>query len=389
MTMIDEQLIRDALSRTADGFEVPDDALERMLSKIHETAPQEFMSAEDAQGISDLPAKSATTPRAKRRKAIYKRKPVLLGGAAAAALLAAVALLATPTFLAAHRPETAQSAILMHAPNQAKTSGPNFTVSSAPGGYSMQSGAPNQAKTSGSSVPSALPKSVGRPAMIRQSGSIDLTVGKGRLTSVMAKLEGLAVGSGGFVASSQTTDIPGEAPSGSVTLQIPVADFTTVLKQVTTFGKVNTLTTSATDVTAQYVDLQARISALNVSLKQYTTIMTQASSIGDILSVQTQINAIQSQIEQLQGQLNVLGSETTYSALDVSVSETPPKPHHPPVIKPESGVVKAFNGAVGGFVHGFESVLSASGTILFVLLVIAVIIGILRFLWRGARRFMM
>ena len=54
----------------------------------------------------------------------------------------------------------------------------------------------------------------------------------------------------------------GGAPYGTITLQVPVANFSAVLKQAQALGRTTDLTTKATDVTGQYVDLQARIAAL-------------------------------------------------------------------------------------------------------------------------------
>src|SRR5208283_4200344 len=102
---------------------------------------------------------------------------------------------------------------------------------------------------------------------------------------------------------------------------VPQPSFGSVLAQVQGFGKVTSVTSTSTDVTGQYVNLQARITALQDSLQQYLTILSRATSIGDILSVQNQIDTIQSEIEQLQGQLNLLDSQTTYGSLTVSLSE--------------------------------------------------------------------
>ena len=93
----------------------------------------------------------------------------------------------------------------------------------------------------------------------------------------MSKLSAIATGAGGFVASSQTQTGSGSngPPSGTITLQVPVADFSGVLTQAEALGKTSNLTTKATDVTGQYVDLQARIDALTTTRQQYLTIMSQ------------------------------------------------------------------------------------------------------------------
>ena len=153
-------------------------------------------------------------------------------------------------------------------------------------------------------------------------------MGRGALSDTVSKLDALAGANGGFVANSQTNSgAAGGAPSGTVTLEVPVASFSTVLGEAQSLGTVSNLTTQATDVTAQYVDLQSQITALEASRQQYLTIMTKAASIGDVLAVQAQLDTLQTQIQQLQGQLAVLASETDYSKITVVVSE-PGAPHH-------------------------------------------------------------
>ena len=175
-------------------------------------------------------------------------------------------------------------------------------------------------------VPGAAPLpngAVGQSAKIEQTGTLGLTVKPGALSSTMTKLSAIATGAGGFVASSQTQTGSGSSgpPSGTITLQVPVADFSSVLTQAEALGKTSNLTTKATDVTGQYVDLQARIDALTTTRQQYLTIMTRATSIGDVLSVQEELDSVQSQIEQLQGQLQLLNSQTAYSTMTITVNE--------------------------------------------------------------------
>ena len=81
-------------------------------------------------------------------------------------------------------------------------------------------------------------------------------------------------------------------------------------KQAQALGQTSNLTTKATDVTGQYVDLQARLDALEATRQQYLSILAKATSIGDILSVQEELDSVQTQIEQLQGQLQLLSSQT-------------------------------------------------------------------------------
>jgi hypothetical protein len=147
---------------------------------------------------------------------------------------------------------------------------------------------------------------------------------------------------------------------------------------------VSSVTSTSTDVTGQYVDLQARISALQASRQQYLTILSKAETIGDILAVQSQLDTIQSEIEQLQGQLNVLDSQTAYGTLTVSLSGSGHRPVPPP--PPRSGLSSAWHDSVGGFVAGVEWLIRMAGPTLFVLLMVAALTIAARWAWRFSRR---
>ncbi|MCL4433869.1 MAG: DUF4349 domain-containing protein [Actinobacteria bacterium] len=403
MTMMDEQLIRDALADLATDIDVPEGSLDRILAAIREpvggmAGEQESAGADG--GDLERARETVTASQAEHysgwrepeemhseefgqeepefeeslngpvRSGRHRRRSIALAGGIAAALLAVLALrlAAVPTFLA--KRESTQAGSVARAASAPSNGAAHFYGANSASGRST----PSQS--------SALPSTVGKPARIEQTGSLDLVVGKGKLDATISRLTALATGNGGFVSSSQASTGSGETPSGNVTLQVPVGSFDMVLKQVSSLGKVNSVTTNATDVTAQYVNLQEQISALQASKQQYLTIMTRATSVSDILAVQSQLNNVDSQIQQLQGQLQVMTSETTYSTLSVSVTEveTSSAP------RPAGGIVKALHEAVGGFVGGVEGLLSASGSIIFGLLVVLAIVALGRFTWRGIRR---
>jgi hypothetical protein len=224
----------------------------------------------------------------------------------------------------------------------------------------------------------------GQPARIEETGAITVLVRGAQIQADVDRLTSLAVGSGGFVASTSTQSaMPGSPAQGTVTLQVPVGNFGTVVDEVKVLGKVASLTTSATDVTGRYVNLQAQITALEDSRQQYLTIMTKATTIGGILAVQSQLDNLQDQLDQLQGQLKTLGNETNYSTLAVTLAQrlaTPPPP------KPKSGLLLAWRAAVSGFVAGCEGVIRVAGPLLFALLLLGALFLSGRLAWRRLAR---
>ena len=215
---------------------------------------------------------------------------------------------------------------------------------------------------------------------------MDLTIGDGALQSALAKLTDLASAEGGFVSSDQAQLGAGSSSTGTIVLRVPQLNFEALVTQVQRVGDATSVTTTAQDVTGQYVDLQARINTLQASRQQYLTIMTRATSIGDILAVQSQLDTLQSQIEQLQGQLNVLNNETTYGTLTVSLAEVGQRHRAVPPPQQSSGLGRAWHDGVSGFVSGFEWFIRIGGPLLFVLLCLAALAILGRLVWRATRR---
>jgi Domain of unknown function (DUF4349) len=309
---------------------------------------------------------------------------VLLGLVGASGLAATVGGGAPTTSAPAYQVDHSASAGAAFPPVAAERLGA-FSAQAVPASSakSVQS-APGQSPgttTSGTTASGTTASGItGQSAKVEETGGITLVVPGAQIQPDLSRLSTLAVADGGFVAGTQTQSAaPGTPAQGTITLQVPEASFNAVLAQVRGLGRVSSLTTSASDVTGQYVDLQARITALQDSRQQYLAIMARATTIGGILAVQEQLQDLQGQLEQLQGQLQLLNNETTYATLAVTLSQravTPPPP------RPESGLLKAWHAAVGGFVAGFEGVVRVAGPLFFALLVLAAVVLLGRWAWK-------
>jgi hypothetical protein len=408
MALLDDETLGAFLHELGDSFPVPASGSGDTLRRVHRVDDERSETPRTDGEVGP------TAPRLPHRVGRTIRSHRLLSAAAGVVVLL---VLGGGAALLGHRtppPRTTVAERALHTPPSATRQAPGAAAGtstkaagSASGGatagtgagtankYSAVQQAPLNAAASGAPSSNAhstqsagtLPAgAVGQPAKIEQTGSLDLTVAAGALAQSMTKLASLATTYGGFVANSQTqSGSAGNPPSGTVTLQIPVANFGAALKATEALGRPSALTTKATDVTSQYVDLQSRITALQASRQQYLTIMTKASSIGDVLAVQAQLDGLQSQIEQLQGQLAVLNSETAYSTLTASVGE--PGPHHHHVVAPsESGALKAWHDSVHGFAAGVDGIIRIAGPALFALLCLAALLLGGRLTWRRLQR---
>jgi Domain of unknown function (DUF4349) len=231
-------------------------------------------------------------------------------------------------------------------------------------------------------VTSPIPAVPALASRIVKTGDIGLVVAKGKLGASVDQLGSLAVGLGGYVADTKANE-GGSTPTADITLQVPVDRFEAALRGTRALGRPISVATSSKDVTADYVDLDARIHSLQATRDQFLQILAKATTIGDTLAVQQQLTGIQTQIEQLQGQQRVLDSQTSYSTLAVHVSEPDSSPGVP---KPPSGWSKAWVHARHSFTHGLEAVIGWLGGFgVFAICVIALLLAG-RVSWSAIRR---
>lgn len=278
------------------------------------------------------------------------------------------------------------------------TGGPG-TGGGTGGGTGAQAGASSSSAASSPAPAGATPGVPAVAAKVIKTGEVDVVVAKGRLSTSVDQLTAATAGLGGYVASTKTseggdattqTSEGGDAPTptGDLSLRVPAAQFETLLTRVRALGTPTSVTTSGQDVTSQYVDLQARITALGASRQRYLEILARANTVGDILAVQQQLDGIQTQLEQLQGQLNLLGDQTAYATLAVHLSE-PPLPTQPGALDPappRRGLSAAWAHARHNFAHGAESVVAASGGIAIFALCAALLGLAARLGWAIVRR---
>jgi hypothetical protein len=163
---------------------------------------------------------------------------------------------------------------------------------------------------------------------------------------------------------------------------VPAGAFAQLVKEVEALGTPSSVSTSSTDVTSSYVDLGARISALEATRQQFLDILARAQTISDILAVEAQITPVQTQIEQLQGQQQVLDQQSSTASLSVHVAERAPVAATPA----PSGLTRAWDRAAHTFTSGIEGVVAGLGGLAVAVVVIAALALVARLGWILVRR---
>jgi hypothetical protein len=226
-----------------------------------------------------------------------------------------------------------------------------------------------QPAAQGAAAPAAQPDSL---AKVVKTGTVEILVADGKVSDTLTRLSTLAAGVRGFVADSKTQE-SGDAPSGVVTMRVPGASYEQMVTRVRALGDVRSATSTGDDVTAAFVDTEARLRTLRQTRAVYETLLARARSIGEVLAVQQQINGAQTQIEQLEGKLKVLTDQVTYATLTVSVGEKSAEAELAAKKEP-SRLESAFDRAKDNFGDGLEWVVAASGTVAILLICLGVLL---------------
>jgi hypothetical protein len=162
------------------------------------------------------------------------------------------------------------------------------------------------------------------------------------VASVVGQVEAIALAAGGFVASSSVfveeppepredgVEPPERTESATLTIRVPSSEYTSVLTQLRDIAdEVRSETSTTSDVTEEYTDLEARLRNLEASEAQYLTLLGKAETIPDILTLQDRINAVRLEIERVQGRINLLNDLGDLATVVVQLSPPPVAPEEP------------------------------------------------------------
>lgn len=375
------------------GALLDEDTLRGMLAELGESVEVPLSGAQDALAAirsARVPTAGVSSLDEARVRAQHRKRLGAVIGVAAVVAIFGVVIASSPGGSSAEK----QTAGALSAAAPAGGGAPDVAApaeaSAAPAsqGLGPQAAAlPSASAAAGGAASTGAAGGSGTPSVdadrVVRTGDVNLTVPQGTVPGTVSKLEGASKGLGGYLQDSSTQQADpksGGIPTASVTLRVPAPQFETLLARVQALGTVNTSTTNGKDVTAQYVDLAARLKALETSRDTYLTILSTAKTVNDTLAIQQRLDGLQQQIEQLQGQQNELGAQSDLATLTVEVSEPVPAPALTPATpQAKSGLAQAFDTAGDRFRRGTESVIAALGTIALLLIALIVVLVAGRF----------
>ena len=148
----------------------------------------------------------------------------------------------------------------------------------------------------------------------------------------------------------ESTDQGGSKDSGSrytyYTARIPAENYRSFLTAAGEAGNVTSLNESAQDITAEYVDVEARLKALNDQRDRLNALADKAETTADLLEIESQLSDVQ---------LRLMDNQVRYSTVDISLQEV--RVLTPTATTFGEKFVEAVTSGWRGFVDGAEDLI--------------------------------
>lgn len=180
----------------------------------------------------------------------------------------------------------------------------------------------------------SLPAPLG--ARVLKEASLSVEVGRGRLDAAHRRALQLVAGAHGFVQSSNL-----EGKLVGLVVRVPADELESFVARLGRLGRVVEESISGEDVTAEFVDLEARLRHWRVQETVFLGLMAKARTIGETIEVQRQLSSVQEQIEQLEGRRRLLEDRSAMSTVRLTVAE----PGVAVVVGPPTGLAAAWHRA--------------------------------------------
>ncbi len=201
---------------------------------------------------------------------------------------------------------------------------------------------------------------VGDVSKIARDGTMSIQVAKDGFSDGFAAVTRIAQNNGGFVLASQTHG----QRTGTLTLRIPAKRFDDAMLALRDIGVVQAQSVTGKDVTAQFIDLRAR---LRNAIGQRTVLrglMAQATTIQETITVQNRLSAVELQVEQIQGQLNFIDDQVAEATVRVEIHEKDAAPAQQTNEVENPSLRTAWDRSIQGFLNIVAAVVIGLGYLL-------------------------
>ena len=251
------------------------------------------------------------------------------------------------------------------------------------GGFAVAGG--TQLETGSGAAPEGSPEKL----IYSASATVETT----EFDRTIEKLSALVEQYGGFVESSSIngsnyyTQSRGYSSEryASYVIRVPSGKFSALMGSLSTLGNVPYSHTYTENITAQYYDTDARLTAYQTQEARLLEMMEAAETVEDLIAIEEKLTELRYQIESLQSTLKNWDRQVAYSTLDLEVQEVIEYTPESRMSYGQELALALTNGLrrTGEF---FKDLLLAIVGALPVLVILAVVLAILIPVWKKHRK---
>jgi hypothetical protein len=151
---------------------------------------------------------------------------------------------------------------------------------------------------------------------------------------------------------------------GTLTLRILATRFDDAMIALRDVGVVQAQSITGKDVTAQFIDLRARLQNAIGQRTVLRDLMARASTIQETITVQSRLSNVELQVEQIQGQLNFIEDQVAEATVRVELHEKDAAEIRPTNEVENPSLGSAWDRSVQGFLNVVAAVVIGLGYLL-------------------------
>jgi len=181
------------------------------------------------------------------------------------------------------------------------------------------------------------------------------------LSAALQSLTKLAESNGGYVYESTRTSYDRNSYAGTIGIRVPVGKTSGVLGAVRSLGRVESESSSAEDITDDYVDMEARLKNAQASEARLKEMYQRAGTVKDVLEVEKELTRVRGDIEAFMAKKRNWDILVDMATIEVNLHE--PSAAMPAAHNFWGPIRSAFGSSLEGFANSLRALIIFIGVI--------------------------
>jgi hypothetical protein len=157
------------------------------------------------------------------------------------------------------------------------------------------------------------------PMIIRAAG---VTLATKDFEHARASLDGILKLHHGYFGELNVNTPTGAGRTFTATLRVPADQLDATMADLRKLGRVESESQSGQEVTAQYVDLEARLSnARNTERRLSDLLRQRTGKLSDVLAFETAISRVRGEVERMEAERKTLANQVDFATINTTVGE--------------------------------------------------------------------